>query len=251
MDKKQCEAFLKALECGDLRAIEFNGSQIRANVSVKTSILELFQAGKLTASDHPYEGFIDKDTLPLRAFNLKDQVRLVPGGSSVRKGAYIGPQVIIMPPSYVNIGAYVGAKSMIDSHVLVGSCAQIGNNVHLSAGVQIGGVLEPIGAMPVVIENDCFIGAGAMIVEGVHIKQGAVIAPGVVLSASVPIYDLVHQRVLPKGSAIPEQAVVIPGNRVIDTPFAQKHQLSMACPIIAKYKDAQTKSALALEQALR
>jgi 2,3,4,5-tetrahydropyridine-2-carboxylate N-succinyltransferase len=156
-----------------------------------------------------------------------------------------------MPPAYINVGAYVDEGSMIDSHALVGSCAQIGKNVHLSAGVQIGGVLEPVGLTPVVIEDECFIGAGAVIVEGILIKRRAVIAPGVVISKSIPVYDCVSERILEKGAPIPEGAVVVPGTRPMRGTWAEQNGLSLACPLIVKYRDAQSEASLVLEDVLR
>jgi len=156
-----------------------------------------------------------------------------------------------MPPAYVNIGAYVASGTMIDSHALVGSCAQIGKNVHLSAGVQIGGVLEPVGLSPVVIEDDCFVGAGSVIVEGILVKRGAVIAPGVTLSKSVPVYDCVNEVLLGKGAPIPERAVVVPGTRPISSKWGGEQGLSISCPIIIKYRDEGSDASLELEDALR
>ena len=157
-----------------------------------------------------------------------------------------------MPPSYINIGAYVDEGTMVDSHVLVGSCAQIGKRVHLSAGVQIGGVLEPIGQVPVVIEDDAFLGANVVVVEGIRVGKRAVLAPGVILSKAVPIYDLVNEKILPRGSAIPENAVVVPGTRGIkSSSFATANQLQVSCPIIVKYRDEKSDAALILESTLR
>jgi 2,3,4,5-tetrahydropyridine-2-carboxylate N-succinyltransferase len=156
-----------------------------------------------------------------------------------------------MPPAYINVGAYVDEGSMIDSHALVGSCAQVGKNVHLSAGVQLGGVLEPVGLSPVVIEDDCFIGAGSVIVEGILVKKGAVVAPGVILSKSIPIYDCVNEKVLGKGAAIPERAVVVPGTRPMSGEWAAEQGLNVSCPLIVKYRDEQSDASLELEEALR
>lgn len=242
---------LDELEKGTLRAANPVGDHWEANKEVKEAILASFKAGENVSYGGIYNGFVDKDNLPPRIFEPEDGVRLVPGGSSVRRGAYIAESVIIMPPAYVNIGAYVDTGTMVDSHALVGSCAQIGKNVHLSAGVQIGGVLEPIGQSPVVIEDDCFIGAGSVIVEGILIKKRAVIAPGVTLSKAVPVYDCVNQVVLGKGSAIPEGAVVVPGTRPVGNQWANEHNLSVSCPIIIKYRDEGSDASLELESALR
>ncbi len=247
---------LDQLESGKIRAIirEADGS-IRANLEVKEAILAAMRAGQNIELAQPteglYAGFVDKDTLLPRRFRVEDKVRLVPGGSSVRRGAYLAPGAIIMPPAYVNIGAYVDEGTMVDSHVLVGSCAQIGKRVHLSAGVQIGGVLEPVGLTPVVIEDEAFIGADAVIVEGIRVGARAVIAPGVILSRGVSIYDAVEGKVLERGAAVPPNAVVVPGSRPLRTGWAAEQGLSVHCPVIIKYRDEKSNASLMLEEALR
>lgn len=245
---------LDLLEKGSVRAAQKENGKWVAQTQVKEAILAAFKAGELKefASDN-YPGFVDKHNMPPRTFSPEDKIRMVPGGSSVRRGAFVASGVIIMPPAYINIGAYVDAGTMVDSHVLVGSCAQIGKNVHLSAGVQIGGVLEPIGQTPVVIEDNAFIGAGAIIVEGVQVSEGAVIAPGVVLSKGIPVYDCVKERLLEPGEPIPAYAVVVTGSRPVSNnlAWAQKMGLSMRCAMIIKYKDAKTSAALELESVLR
>lgn len=246
------QKFLRDLEKGTVRAAYRNKEKNWiTDASVKQQILELYRASSMIEmSGYNYPGFTDKSLLPPRTFNIDDKVRMVPGGSAVRVGTHIGHNVVILPPSYVNIGAYVDEGTMIDSHVLVGSCAQIGKNVHLSTAVQIGGVLEPIGNMPVIIEDECFIGAGAILTEGILVRTRAVIAPGVHLSASVPIYDVINQTII-KG-AIPEDAVVVPGTRpIVNTEWSIEHKLSLNCAVIIKYRDSQTSSAVALEAALR
>jgi len=245
------EEILDKLEAGELRSAINTDGVWKANIEVKKAILASFKDGENTSYEGIYEGFVDKHNLPPRFFEPEDGVRLVPGGSSVRRGAYVASGVIIMPPAYVNVGAYVDEGSMIDSHALVGSCAQIGKNVHLSAGVQIGGVLEPVGMNPVIIEDDCFIGAGVVIVEGILVRKKAVIAPGVVISKSIPVYDAVKEEIRERGSEIPEGAVVIPGSRPVKGDWAKKEGLSMACPIIIKYRDANSNASLELEEALR
>lgn len=246
------EQFLMELESGKVRAAEKNASGAwEVNTEVKQNILKVFKEGKLAECAGIYEGFVDKDTLMHREFNLSNQVRMVPGGSSVRRGAYLAHNTVIMPPSYINIGAYVDEGAMVDSHALVGSCAQIGKRVHLSAGVQIGGVLEPIGMTPVIIEDDAFIGADAVIVEGIRIGRKAVIAPGVILSKALPVYDCVHGRVLEKGEAIPDFAVVVSGSRPMKNSFGLTHGLHQYCPIIIKYRDEKSETSLVLEEALR
>lgn len=242
---------IDALEKGTLRAAAPAGDNWVADETVKSEILAAFRAGKLAGYSGIYDGFVDKDNLPPRYFEPEEGVRLVPGGSAVRRGAYIAEGVVIMPPSYINTGAYISSGTMIDSHVLVGCCAQIGKNVHLSAGVQIGGVLEPVGINPVIIEDDCFLGAGSVVVEGILVKSGAVIAPGVILSKSIPVYDCVHEVILGKGAAIPEGAVVIPGTRPAGSSWAREHGLSVSCPLIIKYRDQGTNASLVLEEALR
>jgi len=242
---------LDQLEEGTVRAAEPDGEYWSANTEIKEAILAAFKAGKNVEYGGIYGGFVDKENIPPRMFEASDGVRLVPGGSSVRRGAYVANSVVIMPPAYVNIGAYVAEGTMIDSHALVGSCAQIGKNVHLSAGVQIGGVLEPVGQSPVVIEDDCFVGAGAVIVEGILVKKRAVIAPGVTLSKSVPVYDCVNKVVLGKGASIPEGAVVVPGTRPAGNEWARSHGLGISCPIIIKYRDEGSDASLELEDALR
>lgn len=245
------EEILDQLESGEVRSATQTESGWEANVDVKNAILAAFKNGENTSYEGIYEGFVDKHNMPPQYFEPEDGVRLVPGGSSVRRGAYVASGVIIMPPAYINVGAYVDSGSMVDSHALVGSCAQIGKNVHLSAGVQIGGVLEPVGMSPVIIEDDCFIGAGAVIVEGIQVRKRAVIAPGVVISKSIPVYDAVNEVVRERGSEIPEGAVVIPGSRPMKSEWAQKEGLSMACPIIVKYRDEHSDASLELEDALR
>lgn len=242
---------LDQLEKGTIRAAEPEGDTWKANIAVKEAILAAFKAGKNVNYGGIYDGFVDKDNIPPRMFSAEDGVRLVPGGSAVRRGSYVAGSVIIMPPAYVNIGAYVDEGTMIDSHALVGSCAQVGKNVHLSAGVQLGGVLEPVGLSPVVIEDDCFIGAGSVIVEGILVKKRAVIAPGVVLSKSVPVYDSVNEKLLGKGGSIPEGAVVVPGSRPVKNAWAQEQGLSVSCAIIIKYRDENSEASLELEDALR
>jgi 2,3,4,5-tetrahydropyridine-2-carboxylate N-succinyltransferase len=245
------EEVLDALEEGTLRAAEPTEQGWKVNVEVKQAILDSFKGGVNTSYEGIYEGFVDKHNLPPRYFSPEDGVRLVPGGSSVRRGAYVAPSVIIMPPAYINVGAFVDEGSMVDSHALVGSCAQVGKGVHLSAAVQLGGVLEPIGMNPVIIEDECFIGAGAIIVEGIQVGTRAVIAPGVVLSKSIPVYDAVNEEIRPRGAEIPAGAVVIPGSRPMQTDWAKSMGLSMQCPIIVKYRDASSDASTELEEALR
>lgn len=249
--------FVEVLNRGTVRAAEPTASGWMANPWVKQGILLGFRAGRLR--DYSVAGsfpFFDKDTYPLRPFALEDQVRLVPGGTGIRTGSYLAPGVVVMPPAYVNVGAYVDAGAMIDSHALVGSCAQVGKRVHVSAAAQIGGVLEPVGALPVVIEDDVMVGGNCGIYEGTQVGRRAVIAAGVILTASVPVFDLVRETVLRAGPEsplrIPEGAVVVPGTRRLEkSEFASRHQLSMACALIVKYRDEKTDARTALEESLR
>ena len=254
MTKMHWKEAIKLLELGEIRSANKVHGKWEADIAVKESILEAFKEGKLIDyTDQGYPGFFDKESVPTQTFSLDSNVRIVPGGSSIRVGSYIAEGVIVVPPSYINIGAYVDTGTMVDSHVLVGSCAQIGKNVHLSAGVQIGGVLEPIGLTPVIIEDDAFIGAGSIIVEGVQVSKRAIIAPGVVLSQGVPVYDCINERVLPKGEAIPENAIVVPGTRPINSKlsWASSHDISINCALINKYRDSKTDASIELEEYLR
>lgn len=245
----------RALEDGAVRAAEHGFDGVwRANAWVKKGILLGFRLGHMEASEAGPFSFVDKDTYPARTFVAEDGVRVVPGGSTVRRGAYVAPSVVCMPPMYVNVGAYVDAGTMVDSHALVGSCAQIGKRVHLSAAAQIGGVLEPIGAVPVVVEDDVFVGGGCGVYEGTVVRQRAVLAAGVILTRSTRVYDLVNETVLRAGEGpleIPSGAVVVPGTRAVDSEFGRQHGLSLSAPAIVKYRDASTDASTTLEDALR
>lgn len=254
MSEINWKEMLDLLEKGEVRAASKVDGKWVANVTVKQAILAAFKDGTNTEAGFAnYPGFVDKHNIMPQTFTPERGVRMVPGGSSVRRGAYVAKGVIIMPPAYINIGAFVDEGTMVDSHALVGSCAQIGKNVHLSAGVQIGGVLEPIGLAPVVIEDNAFIGAGVVIVEGIQVLKGAVIAPGVVLSKSIPVYDCVNNRVLEQGEPIPENAIVVPGSRPVNDrlAWAKEMGLSLNCAMIIKYRDEKSDSSLKLEDFLR
>lgn len=244
------------LNRGETRAAECVNGTWKVNDWVKKGILLGFRIGRLTdqSPDELFQYF-DKDTMRLKRFSIGDQVRIVPGGSAVRDGSYIGEGVIIMPPAYVNIGAYVGDQTMIDSHALVGSCAQIGKHVHLSAAAQIGGVLEPPGALPVIIEDGVLVGGGCGIYEGTIVKRRAVLAAGVILTGSTPVYDvvnkLIHRRSAEAPLVIPENAVVVPGARPLRDEWASSQGLSLYSPVIVKYRDERTDAATALEESLR
>jgi 2,3,4,5-tetrahydropyridine-2-carboxylate N-succinyltransferase len=250
------DALREGLEKGLIRAAEPGGDGWRVNAWVKKGILLGFRLGRLV--EFPPAGplhFLDKDTLPPRPLGLKDGVRIVPGGSAVRSGAHLGPGVVIMPPAYVNVGAHVGEGTMIDSHALVGSCAQVGRRVHLSAGAMVGGVLEPVGALPVIVEDEVLVGGNCGIYEGAIVGRRAVLGSGVVLTGSVTVYDIprktTYRRTPDAPLRIPEGAVVVPGSRRLAEPFAERHGLALATPVIVKYRDEKTEAAAALEEALR
>ena len=247
---------LTELEKGTVRAAARDEDGVwHANAWVKEGILAAFRWGVAAEFASGALSFIDKDTIPPRRFKAADGIRIVPGGSSIRRGAYVGKGVVVMPPAYVNVGAYVDDDTMIDSHALVGSCAQIGKRVHLSAAAQIGGVLEPIGNLPVVIEDDVVVGGNCGIYEGTVVRSRAVIGAGVVLTASTPVYDIVrgqiYRRTPERPLEIPFGAVVIPGTRPMKGAFAEQHGLNVATPMIVKYRDEKTDSGTALEEALR
>jgi 2,3,4,5-tetrahydropyridine-2-carboxylate N-succinyltransferase len=257
-DEALIDALIDALESGQARAAEPDPSSPtgwRVNAWVKQGILLGFRLGTLTPMRWGGVEFLDRHLYPPRVFTLADGVRLVPGGTSIRRGACIRPGVVVMPPTYVNVGAYVGENTMLDSHVLVGSCAQIGARVHLSAGCQIGGVLEPVGASPVIVEDDAFVGGCTGLFEGVVVKRGAVIGAGVMLTRATPLYDLVNERVLrAEGDLpliVPENAVVVAGSRPSSAPFAQQYGIHLYAPVIVKYRDARTDAATTLEETLR
>src|SRR5689334_25139229 len=249
-----------ALSSGVVRAAEPDASAPlgwRVNTWVKQGILLGFRFGDpVDASmDHGRLPFYDKDTLPLKKPGLAAGVRIVPGGSAVRDGAYIAPGVICMPPMYVNIGAYIGEGSLIDSHALVGSCAQIGARVHVSAAAQIGGVIEPVGAIPVIVEDEALIGGNTGLYEGVVVKSKAVIAAGTVLTGSTPVYDLVKGEIIRPSAdrplVVPEGAVVVPGARAVTAGKGPEWQLSLATPVIVKYRDSPTDTPTELEAGMR
>jgi 2,3,4,5-tetrahydropyridine-2-carboxylate N-succinyltransferase len=250
----------EALSTGAARAAEPDpASPIgwRVNAWVKQGILLGFRFGDTVdaSMDHGRWPFYDKDTLPLKRPGLAAGVRIVPGGSSVRDGAYLAPGVICMPPMFVNIGAYVGEQSLIDSHALVGSCAQVGARVHVSAGAQIGGVIEPVGALPVIIEDEALIGGNTGIYEGALVRARAVVAAGTVLTGSTPVYDLVRGEVIrptaDRPLVIPEGAVVVPGARAVTSGKGPEWGLSLATPVIVKYRDSRTDVRTELEAWIR
>ncbi len=249
--------FTELLGSGEVRSAEPDGrGGWKVNEWVKKGILLMFRAGRLT--DFSGGGalkFYDKHTLPLKKTSVESGIRLVPGGSSIRAGAYVAESVICMPPMYINIGSYVEAGTMIDSHALVGTCAQVGKNVHLSAASQIGGVLEPPGARPVIVEDGVMIGGNCGIYEGVLVRKRAVLGSGVILTSSTRIYDLVNEKIISKTEfqplEVPENAVVIAGSRPANTDFARHHGLHLYTPVIVKYRDEKTDAKTALEDSLR
>ena len=253
--EKVFNQFKIRLNTGEVRAAEKQGDHWVVNHWVKKGILLGFKIGVLKdVSINKNFVYFDKHTYPLKSVKIEDKVRIVPGGSSIRDGCYVGKNVTCMPPMYVNVGAYVDDGTMIDSHALVGSCAQIGKRVHLSAAAQIGGVLEPIGAMPVIIEDDVLIGGNCGLFEGTIVQKGAVIGAGTILTGSTPVYDLIKNKIYQKTKdnplVIPESAVVIPGSRPITKGKGKEWNLSIYCPIIIKYKDEKTDLSIQLEDLL-
>ena len=246
---------IRALEKGEIRVAEKKDGVWKVNAWIKEAILEGFRMGKLTDMSKDEYSFFDKDTLPLRRFSIDDRVRIVPGGSSVRCGSYLAPSVIMMPPAYVNIGAYVDEGTMIDSHALVGSCAQVGRNVHISAASQLGGVLEPAGALPVIVEDDAFIGGNCGIYEGAVIGESAVIGSGVILTRGTSLFDATRGEFLPKSetgqTVVPPGAVVVAGSRPITKGPAKDAGIQIYTPVIVKYRDGKTDASVELESLLR
>jgi 2,3,4,5-tetrahydropyridine-2-carboxylate N-succinyltransferase len=258
---------LVALRNGEVRAAEPGAAGWRAVTWVKEGILLAFRMGRTreyrpfrTAPNEDFGGSVpgwaDRDTLPLRPLDPPERnVRIVPGGSSIRDGAYVAPNVVIMPPAFINIGAYVDEGAMIDSHALVGSCAQVGKRVHVSAGAQIGGVLEPVGLRPVIVEDDALIAGNAGVFQGTLVGRRAVVAPGVQLTRSTAVYDLVNEEVYrateDEPLTIPPGAVVVPGSRPASGGFAAREGVHLYVPVIVKYRDERTDAATALEDALR
>jgi 2,3,4,5-tetrahydropyridine-2-carboxylate N-succinyltransferase len=251
------ESLLAALERGAVRAAERDAAGAWHAVPwVKRGILLGFRAGRLAdMSPSGAFSFVDKHTYPARRFAVADNVRIVPGGSTIRRGAYVAPGVVCMPPMYVNVGAHVETGTMIDSHALVGSCAQIGKRVHLSAAAQVGGVLEPVNAAPVIIEDDVLVGGNCGVYEGTIVRARAILAAGVVLTRGTPVFDLVKEtvyRAAPgKPLEIPEGAVVVPGARAIRDGWGAEQQLALQTPVVVKYRDEKTDLATALESWLR
>ena len=252
------DEFKAALNRGEIRAAERdpNGNW-QTNTWVKRGILLGFRMGSIVEMTPSGAGlqFLDKNTYPIRRFSPGDRVRIVPGGSSIRDGAYIAPGVVCMPPMFVNAGAYVDEGTMIDSHALVGSCAQIGKRVHLSAAAQIGGVLEPAGAIPVIIEDDVIVGGNCGVYEGAVVRARAVLASGTIITGSTPIFDLVREKIYRRARDLPLEvpagAVVVPGARAVQSEKGREWGLSLYAPIIVKYRDARTNERVLLESLFR
>jgi 2,3,4,5-tetrahydropyridine-2,6-dicarboxylate N-succinyltransferase len=258
--RRTFEAFKAALNRGEVRAAEPDAASKtgwRANPWVKKGLLLGFRMGKVVdmSVDRERQPFFDKDTYPPKAVSLASQVRIVPGGSSIRDTVYVGRSVTCMPPMFINAGAYVDDGTMVDSHALIGSCAQIGRNCHISAAAQIGGVLEPIGALPVIIEDEVMVGGNCGVYEGVVVKRRAVLGSGVILNASTAVYDLVREQIYAAADCsplvIPEEAVVVPGSRAVTHAAGQRWNLSLYSPIIVKYRDAKTNERVQLENLFR
>ena len=248
--------FRNLLGQGKIRSAEYIEGEWKVNIWVKKGILIGFKIGKLVDySESKSFRYFDKDTYPLKNLSIEDGIRIVPGGTSIREGAYVAKGVVIMPPAYVNVGAYVGEDTMIDSHALVGSCAQIGKNVHISAGTQIGGVLEPVRALPVIVEDNVILGGNSGVYEGTIVHSGAVISAGIVLTSATRIFDLVNEIIISANDQgvieLPENAVVVPGVRKKEGKFAEKHNISIYSPVIIKYRDEKTKYSTSLEEILR
>jgi 2,3,4,5-tetrahydropyridine-2-carboxylate N-succinyltransferase len=248
--------FRDALTRGEIRAAEPIDGTWKVNVWVKKGILVGFRLGEITQmGSGECLSFVDKETFPARMFTVADRVRVVPGGSSARLGAYIAPSVICMPPMFINVGAYVDEGTMIDSHALVGSCAQIGKRVHLSAAAQIGGVLEPVNAAPVIIEDDVLVGGNCGVYEGTLVRSRAVLGAGTILTRSTPLYDLVRGQVYrasdDKPLEVPQDAVVVPGSRAVNKGKAEEWGISLYAPVIVKYRDQKTERGVELEDWLR
>ena len=247
---------LEALESGELRVAEKVDGEWKVNTWVKEVILAGFRLGAVKDMSQGQFPFFDKDTFPVRTFSADNAVRIVPGGTSIRRGAYLAPGSIVMPPSYVNVGAWVGEGTMVDSHVTIGSCAQIGRNIHISAATQIGGVLEPAGAMPTIIEDGAFVGGNCGIYEGTIVQEGAVIASGVVITSSTPLFDATTGAFVPRNAdgrvVVPRGAVVVSGSKpVVRDGRPLESGVHLYCPVIVKYRDAKTAGSVHLEDLLR
>src|ERR1700682_4358183 len=259
-DVRLFQDFKNSLNSGEARAAEPDRSALsgwRVNTWVKKGILVGFRIGTIVdmSIDVSRQPFFDKSTFPVKRFEAASRVRIVPGGSSIRDGCYVGKQVICMPPMFINVGAYVGEGTLVDSHALIGSCAQVGRGCHISAGSQIGGVLEPVGAMPVIIEDEVLVGGNSGVYEGTDVKRGAVLGTGTILNRSIPVYDLVRDTIYTATETeplvIPEEAIVVPGSPAVSHPSGAKWGLSLQAAVIVKYRDSKTDARVQLEDLLR
>ena len=256
MDLKQFNATMDALERGELRVAEKVNGEWKVNKEVKQIILEGFKLGVIKEMSQGQFSYFDKDTFPVRQFTKEDGVRIVPGGTSIRRGAYLAKGSIVMPPAYVNVGAYVDTGTMVDSHVTIGSCAQVGKHIHISASTQIGGVLEPAGALPTIIEDDAFIGGNCGIYEGTIVQEGAVIASGVIITSSTPIFDATTGEFIRRNEdgriIVPKNAVVVSGSKpIVRNGKPLESGVHLYCPVIVKYRDDKTAGSIHLEDLLR
>jgi len=246
---------MAALEAGTLRVAEKVDGVWQVNKGVKEVILAGFRLGAVTDMSQGQFSFFDKATFPVRKFTAEDCVRIVPGGSSIRRGAYVAPGAIVMPPAYINVGAYVGEGTMVDSHVTIGSCAQVGRHIHISASTQIGGVLEPAGALPTIIEDGAFVGGNCGIYEGTIVQEDAVIASGVVITSSTALFDATTGEFLPRNEAgrvvVPKGAVVVRSSKPLKRGPAAGSGVALYCPVIVKYRDEKTAGSVTLEDLLR
>ena len=253
---KEFNETLDALERGELRVAQKVDGVWKVNTHVKEVILAGFRLGAVKEMSQGQFSYFEKETCPVRRFTEKDGVRIVPGGSSIRRGAYLAPGSIVMPPAYVNVGAYVGEGTMVDSHVTIGSCAQVGKRIHISASTQIGGVLEPAGALPTIIEDDAFVGGNCGIYEGTIVEEGAVIASGVVITSSTAIFDATTGEFIRRNAdgriVVPRSAVVVSGSKpIIRDGKPLPSGVHLYCPVIVKYRDAKTAGSIHLEDLLR
>ena len=255
ISRERFEEVIAALEAGQLRVAEKVNGTWQVNREVKEMILAGFKLGRITDMSQGAFPFFDKDTFPVKSFKPEDGVRIVPGGTSIRRGAYVAPGTIVMPPSYINVGAYVDSGTMVDSHVTIGSCAQIGKNIHISAATQIGGVLEPAGAMPTIIEDGAFVGGNCGIYEGTIVQEGAVIASGVIITAATAIFDATTGEFVPRNAdgrvVVPRGAVVVSGSKPLKHGPGAGSGVSLYCPVIVKYRDEKTAGSVVLEDLLR
>jgi 2,3,4,5-tetrahydropyridine-2-carboxylate N-succinyltransferase len=256
MDLAYFNEVMDALERGEIRVAQKIDGKWTVNKQIKETILEGFKLGVIQNMSEGQFSFFDKDTFPVREFKADDGVRIVPGGTSIRRGAYLAPGSIVMPPAYVNVGAYVDTGTMVDSHVTIGSCAQVGKHIHISASTQIGGVLEPAGALPTIIEDDAFIGGNCGIYEGTIVQEGAVIASGVIITSSTPIFDATTGEFIRRNEdgriVVPAGAVVVSGSKpIVRNGKPLESGVHLYCPVIVKYRDDKTAGSIHLEEMLR